>query len=59
MVQGFHGCTAMWDKTKLTLGLVGGGTVRLLFMAGEDLEHMSNGVMGSVESGGGGSLMWV
>ena len=49
MVLGFRAGVAMWDKTKLALGLVGGGMVRLLFIAGEDLEHTPNGVMAASE----------
>ena len=42
---GFRGGATMQDEAKLALGLVGGGTVWLLFMAREDLEHTPNRVM--------------
>jgi len=47
---GFCGDAAMRDETKLALGLVGGGMVRLLFMVGEDLENTPNGVVAAAES---------
>ena len=55
---GFRGGATMQDEAKLALGLVGGGTVWLLFMAREDLEHTSNEVMVAAESRRQ-SLTWV